>query len=254
MTEGPPPSPSTLVAHRGDTSGHPENTLAALEAARTAGARWFEVDVRFSRDGVPVLLHDPGLDRLAGCDREVADLDLEDLERLRLREPARLGARHPGEPIARLSRLADWLQPHPGLTVFVECKPEPVTRLGVGRVREALLRALAPVCARVVLISFDAGLIRALSAGDLAGLGWILRAWDASTRALATELAPDYLFVNRGRVPEGEDLWPGPWRWVAYEAGDDPGLARALLGRGFDLVETMHFARLAAALARQPRR
>ncbi|MEU9994157.1 glycerophosphodiester phosphodiesterase family protein [Streptomyces sp. NPDC050848] len=52
-----------VVAHRGASSLAPENTMVAQEVGRRSGAEFIENDVRFSRDGVPVLMHDATLDR-----------------------------------------------------------------------------------------------------------------------------------------------------------------------------------------------
>lgn len=59
------------VAHRGDPYRHRENTLPSLRSAVLAGADAVEIDVRATRDGVPVLLHDTTLKRLWGLDRAV---------------------------------------------------------------------------------------------------------------------------------------------------------------------------------------
>lgn len=48
----------TSVAHRGYTPDAPENTLPALIAARKHGFDYAEIDVQFTSDHVPVLLHD----------------------------------------------------------------------------------------------------------------------------------------------------------------------------------------------------
>jgi glycerophosphoryl diester phosphodiesterase len=52
-----------VVAHRGNRVAVPENTIEALRSAVEMGADAVEFDVRLTRDGVPVLLHDPALDR-----------------------------------------------------------------------------------------------------------------------------------------------------------------------------------------------
>ena len=52
-----------VIAHRGASAYAPENTLAAFELAVTQGADALELDVRLSRDGAPVVLHDHTLDR-----------------------------------------------------------------------------------------------------------------------------------------------------------------------------------------------
>lgn len=52
-----------VVAHRGASTTHPENTHAAFEAAVLSRADMIELDVGWTRDGVPVALHDEDLDR-----------------------------------------------------------------------------------------------------------------------------------------------------------------------------------------------
>ncbi|WP_055565266.1 glycerophosphodiester phosphodiesterase [Streptomyces atriruber] len=62
----------TAVAHRGDPYRVRENTIPSLRSALERGADAVEIDVRLSGDGVPVLLHDPTLERLWGYDRPLA--------------------------------------------------------------------------------------------------------------------------------------------------------------------------------------
>lgn len=69
-------------AHRGASALAPENTLAAFQAAEAAGADGLELDVHLSHDGVPVVLHDETLDRTSDGRGPVAELVLEELQRL----------------------------------------------------------------------------------------------------------------------------------------------------------------------------
>lgn len=64
----------TVVAHRGDPYRFCENTLPSLRSAIEHGADAVEIDVRLTRDGVPVLLHDTTLKRLWRHDRPLARL------------------------------------------------------------------------------------------------------------------------------------------------------------------------------------
>lgn len=52
-----------VVAHRGASGAAPENTRAAIELAVRQGARWAEVDVTISADGIAVIHHDAELER-----------------------------------------------------------------------------------------------------------------------------------------------------------------------------------------------
>ncbi|MFF1870477.1 glycerophosphodiester phosphodiesterase [Streptomyces sp. CB03911] len=68
------------VAHRGDPYRYRENTLDSVASALAAGADAVEVDVRLTRDGVPVLLHDPTLERLWGDPRPLGSVTLDQLD------------------------------------------------------------------------------------------------------------------------------------------------------------------------------
>lgn len=76
-----------LIAHRGgivdDT--HAENTRGSLEAAIARNYWMIEVDVRASRDGEPLLHHDPTLERYYGLPQRPEDLSWQELSRLRSR-------------------------------------------------------------------------------------------------------------------------------------------------------------------------
>ncbi|MDA8139182.1 MAG: glycerophosphodiester phosphodiesterase [Desulfobacteraceae bacterium] len=90
-----------IIAHRGehDTVRVKENTLAAFDQAAGAGLWGVELDVRWTRDMVPVVAHDPDLRRVWGHDAAIVDLSREQLKRMEpeipsLREVvARFGAR-----------------------------------------------------------------------------------------------------------------------------------------------------------------
>jgi len=62
-----------VIGHRGAAGEHPENTLLSFEAALAQGASILESDVHITRDGVPVLLHDPTLERVCGAPGAAAD-------------------------------------------------------------------------------------------------------------------------------------------------------------------------------------
>ncbi|HEY1652311.1 MAG TPA: glycerophosphodiester phosphodiesterase [Acidimicrobiales bacterium] len=70
------------IAHRGDPVGHRENTLPAFAAAVALGADMLELDLRRTRDGAIVVLHDQSLLRLWERDVSVGDLDLAEVARL----------------------------------------------------------------------------------------------------------------------------------------------------------------------------
>jgi len=63
----------------------PENTLVGIDAALADGADGVEIDVRATRDGRVVLLHDATLDRTAGDPRVLVDVSAEELAAVRIR-------------------------------------------------------------------------------------------------------------------------------------------------------------------------
>jgi glycerophosphoryl diester phosphodiesterase len=69
------PRAVTAIAHRGDPLGARENTLGAFASATALGADMIELDLRRTRDGTIVVLHDQMLSRLWGVDASVGDLD-----------------------------------------------------------------------------------------------------------------------------------------------------------------------------------
>ncbi|WP_037901562.1 MULTISPECIES: glycerophosphodiester phosphodiesterase [Streptomyces] len=75
-------TPLTAVAHRGDPYRVRENTIDSLRAALDRGADAVEVDVRLTRDGVPVLLHDETLKRLWEHDRPLLALSADEVRGL----------------------------------------------------------------------------------------------------------------------------------------------------------------------------
>lgn len=79
--------PNTLVlGHRGFSDGGVENTIAGLEAAVAAEADLVEIDVMQTADKRFVVMHDASLDRLAGMNKKVKDLTLDELTRITVRD------------------------------------------------------------------------------------------------------------------------------------------------------------------------
>ncbi|SNU08852.1 Membrane domain of glycerophosphoryl diester phosphodiesterase [Lachnospiraceae bacterium] len=70
-----------VTAHRGDSKKAPENTLAAFEKAIENGADVIELDVRQTKDGEIVIMHDENLKRTCGVDAKVGDLTYAELQR-----------------------------------------------------------------------------------------------------------------------------------------------------------------------------
>ncbi|MGI8537555.1 MAG: glycerophosphodiester phosphodiesterase [Mycobacteriales bacterium] len=70
------------MAHRGSSAAHAEHTLDAYELALTEGADSLECDVRLTRDGVLVCVHDRRIDRVSDGRGVLSTLELADLAEL----------------------------------------------------------------------------------------------------------------------------------------------------------------------------
>src|SRR5580698_6784041 len=71
-----------VISHRGEHLHHPENTMAAFQAAIDAGADYFELDVRTTSDGKFVIMHDGTLDRTTNGSGEVHKHTFEEIRAL----------------------------------------------------------------------------------------------------------------------------------------------------------------------------
>lgn len=73
------PRKLVVTAHRGFSGKYPENTIEAFDKALELGV---EFDVRCSKDGVPVVMHDPTVDRVSNGRGEVRSLLFSELREL----------------------------------------------------------------------------------------------------------------------------------------------------------------------------
>jgi len=90
-----------IIGHRGASAAAPENTLAAFSLAADLGADAVELDVKLSKDGVPVVMHDATVDRTTDGRGRVADLTLADLKTLDA--GSRKDAKYAGERVPTLA-------------------------------------------------------------------------------------------------------------------------------------------------------
>lgn len=71
-----------IIAHRGAAAIAPENTLAAMRISFDRGVDFVEADLHLSSDGVPVLMHDPDVERTTNGRGLVSNLTLAELKSL----------------------------------------------------------------------------------------------------------------------------------------------------------------------------
>lgn len=140
------PQARLVIAHRGNPVAVAENTLESLIQAQELGADALEFDVRLTRDGVPVLMHDPDVDRTTGGQGRVDRFSFEELGQLDA------GARAPlrvGQPL-RVPSLEEALDRIRKVPLVVEVK-----EIAAADATEGLIRRFGAQ-ERVVIGSSDA--------------------------------------------------------------------------------------------------
>ena len=76
------PTNASVTAHRGDAGKAPENTMPAFEQAVEDGADIIELDVRQTKDGVYIIMHDESLYRTANVRHKVGEVDYDYISKL----------------------------------------------------------------------------------------------------------------------------------------------------------------------------
>ncbi len=116
----PQPGHIRTIAHRGDSSSAPENTIAAFDAAVAAGSDLIEIDVRLTADGEAVIVHDASALRTTGIDAPVAAIDA---ATLRAADAGGwFGPDFAGARVPLFGEVAEWGAAHPDIGWLVEFK------------------------------------------------------------------------------------------------------------------------------------
>lgn len=132
--------PFQVVAHRGNSSVAPQNTLAAFEAAWRAGADSIELDVQLTADGEVVVIHDDTLDATTDATGRVDALPLAGVRAVDA--GSWFAPAYAGQRVPTFTELLDFLVTHPGIDLLLEIKgdwgpddvrkvTEPVLRAGL---------------------------------------------------------------------------------------------------------------------------
>lgn len=162
-----------IYAHRGASGYAPENTFAAFDRALEMPIDGIETDIRATRDGVLVLLHDATVDRTTNGNGAVADITLAELEQLDA--GSRFAAAFAGQRIPTLAAFLDRYAD--GTRFWLEIKAPGVEPALAAMIGERQLHD------RVQFTSFEFESLRQLRAASP----------EASLAFLTRELAPDTL-------------------------------------------------------------
>ena len=233
-----------LIAHRGCTKHYPENTLLGVKAALKAGARYLEVDIQLTAEGIPVLFHDEELERTTGSQGVITEVSLNQVHSQEVRKRTRARSIFEGVHISTLSEFVVLLKNWPKVTCFIEFKNESLQKFGIPAVTIPVMEILKPIQQRCVPISKNEDAVDDTRQRGANKIGWVLNRYDPATLAIAQRLNPEYLFCNIKKLPPDlQKLWSGPWKWALYEV-TEPEDALEWAKRGADFIETMEIGEM----------
>jgi glycerophosphoryl diester phosphodiesterase len=233
-----------VIGHRGASGLAPENTLAAFRLAGELGAGFIEADLRATRDGAIVALHDPSVDRTTSGHGALARFALDELRELDA--GSWFAPQFAGERIPTLGEILDWSS-RARLGLFLEIKAEPA-----GTFLETLLAGLDRAARResAVVISSDPETLRGLRRLEPRATTGLLfdaalpDAVGAAAKAGATTLLPRHDLVDAEVVERAHRAGLAVAAWTANAAAE----MRRLAALGVDGVMTDRPDRLIAAL------
>ncbi|KAI4881371.1 hypothetical protein NFI96_015598 [Prochilodus magdalenae] len=101
------PGGVSVVAHRGGAHDAPENTISAIRAASANGATGVELDLEFTADGVPILMHDETVDRTTNGSGPLSKLRYSEIGKLDAAAKHRLSDRFRGEKVPTLQEAVE---------------------------------------------------------------------------------------------------------------------------------------------------
>lgn len=237
----------TLLAHAGGGAHAPGNTLAAFKRGLADGADGFELDVHLSKDGIPVVIHDFDLERVAGLRAPVSSLTAHELAGLDVGSWFAPEFSDQGVPtLEEVLALAQGKH----LVVNVEIKAGYRIYPGIEERCLALVARLQGC--RVIFSSFDHYCLRRLKeldrtavTGALHGCS-LIDAHEYAHQIGVDALHPEYMVVDPDYVAGCRERGIKVHTWTV----NDPGHAVQQWKLGVDAIITDDPAMVRAALTR----
>ena len=147
-----------VAAHRGWCSEYPENTIPAFKAAIELGVDQIELDVRATKNGELIIIHDADVKRTTNASGPVCEMTLDEIRSLDA--GSYMSEKFKGTRIPTFIEFMDLIRNHPTLTVDIELKEYPEAAGNEARAYEVCDKILAIVdeygyTDRVVINSFS---------------------------------------------------------------------------------------------------
>jgi glycerophosphoryl diester phosphodiesterase len=212
---------TAVIAHRGASADHPENTVEAFRAAGPLGADWVELDVRRTADGALAVHHDAHL----GDGRAIVEISAADL-------PAH---------VPSLSEALDACRPL-GVNVEIKNSPHEVDFDATAALVEAVVEVIRGCSQPILVSSFHGPTLDRVRSVD-PSIATALLTFDLSdpARAVADAVAAGHVALHPFDRTVTRELVA-----LAHEAGltinvwtvDDPARIEELAEMGVDGIVT----------------
>ena len=162
-----------FFSHRGGRMEYDENTIPAFESSYKAGYRGFETDIRMTKDGKLVILHDSNLTRTTDTEGVVEEMTEAQIRKARTKK---------GNKVMFLDELMDWLDSKGDVTyVEFELKTTPLDLYPEERLKE--------YCDKLyerVMRNKPAGATYLFTSGDYRGLRYLQQKYPGAQMLLIT--------------------------------------------------------------------
>lgn len=177
-----------IFAHRGASRDCPENTMSAFKKAYELGADGIELDVQLSKDNVPVIIHDPTLNRTTNGKGKVRNKTVSELKFLDA--GSWFSSAYQSERIPTLDEFLKWAKPK-DLIVNIELKIDKEDRLLIEKVHEVI--TFHRMDNRVIISSFSReALLKIKKINPVYKIGFIYkRSWKSEPWLTAIEMQLD---------------------------------------------------------------
>lgn len=107
-----------IIGHRGCPSLTIENTIDSIRLASQLNLDVIEIDIQFTKDGIPVLFHDETMKRLAGLTTRIQECTFLDLKQLDLRQ--KFNGKHKMAKICSLEECLEAVQQKTFLNIEIK--------------------------------------------------------------------------------------------------------------------------------------
>lgn len=181
------------INHRGYSSSAPENTIPAFKLSKLKGFNYVEADVRFTKDGIPVLMHDLTVDRTSNGNGFARDLLWDEIRKLDF--GSWMSDKFAGTRIPSLTEFCE-------LCRDIRLKPYIELKTGSKEQIEKVI-SIVEACGlskTVVYISFSAELLNYVSEKDHAArLGYLAKSpltEEAINTVTGLKTESNYVFID----------------------------------------------------------